>query len=46
MQLRTIGASTFSAACMAEAVEVSRKNGLPRYEVLERACLENSCGTG
>jgi aryl-alcohol dehydrogenase-like predicted oxidoreductase len=34
-KVRAIGASNFTAARMAEALEVSRKNGLPRYEVLQ-----------
>jgi aryl-alcohol dehydrogenase-like predicted oxidoreductase len=34
-KVRAIGASNFSAARMIEALEVSRKNGLPRYEVLQ-----------
>src|SRR5882757_2158839 len=34
-KVRAIGASNFTAARLAEALEVSRKNGLPRYEVLQ-----------
>jgi aryl-alcohol dehydrogenase-like predicted oxidoreductase len=34
-KVRAIGASNFTAARMAGALEVSRKNGLPRYEVLQ-----------
>jgi aryl-alcohol dehydrogenase-like predicted oxidoreductase len=34
-KVRAIGASNFTAARMAEALEVSRKRGLPRYEVLQ-----------
>jgi aryl-alcohol dehydrogenase-like predicted oxidoreductase len=34
-KVRAIGASNFTAVRMAEALEVSRKNGLPRYEVLQ-----------
>jgi aryl-alcohol dehydrogenase-like predicted oxidoreductase len=34
-KVRAIGASNFTAARMAEALEVSRKNGLPRYETLQ-----------
>jgi aryl-alcohol dehydrogenase-like predicted oxidoreductase len=34
-KVRAIGASNFTAARMAEALEVSRKNSLPRYEVLQ-----------
>jgi aryl-alcohol dehydrogenase-like predicted oxidoreductase len=34
-KVRAIGASNFTAARMAEALDVSRKNGLPRYEVLQ-----------
>jgi aryl-alcohol dehydrogenase-like predicted oxidoreductase len=34
-KVRAIGASNFTAARMAEALEVSRKTGLPRYEVLQ-----------
>jgi aryl-alcohol dehydrogenase-like predicted oxidoreductase len=34
-KVRAIGASNFTAARLAEAFEVSRKNGLPRYEVLQ-----------
>jgi len=34
-KVRAIGASNFTAARFAEALEVSRKNGLPRYEVLQ-----------
>jgi aryl-alcohol dehydrogenase-like predicted oxidoreductase len=34
-KVRAIGASNFTAARMADALEVSRKNGLPRYEVLQ-----------
>jgi aryl-alcohol dehydrogenase-like predicted oxidoreductase len=34
-KVRAIGASNFTAARMTEALEVSRKNGLPRYEVLQ-----------
>jgi aryl-alcohol dehydrogenase-like predicted oxidoreductase len=34
-KVRAIGASNFSAARMTEALETSRKNGLPRYEVLQ-----------
>ena len=34
-KVRAIGASNFTAARLADALEVSRKNGLPRYEVLQ-----------
>jgi aryl-alcohol dehydrogenase-like predicted oxidoreductase len=34
-KVRAIGASNFTAARMAQALEVSRENGLPRYEVLQ-----------
>jgi aryl-alcohol dehydrogenase-like predicted oxidoreductase len=34
-KVRAIGASNFTAARLAGALEVSRKNGLPRYEVLQ-----------
>ena len=34
-KVRAIGASNFTAARLAEALEVSRKNGLPRYEALQ-----------
>jgi len=34
-KVRAIGASNHTAARLAEALEVSRKNGLPRYEVLQ-----------
>jgi aryl-alcohol dehydrogenase-like predicted oxidoreductase len=34
-KVRAIGASNFTAARLAEALEVSRRNGLPRYEVLQ-----------
>jgi len=34
-KVRAIGASNFTAVRMAEALEVSRKTGLPRYEVLQ-----------
>jgi aryl-alcohol dehydrogenase-like predicted oxidoreductase len=34
-KVRAIGASNFTAARMAEALEVSRKSGLPRYEALQ-----------
>src|ERR1700722_17635907 len=34
-KVRAIGASNFTAARLAEALEVSRKNGLPRYKVLQ-----------
>ena len=34
-KVRAVGASNFSAARMTEALEMSRKNGLPRYEVLQ-----------
>jgi aryl-alcohol dehydrogenase-like predicted oxidoreductase len=34
-KVRAIGASNFTAARLAEALEVSRKTGLPRYEVLQ-----------
>jgi aryl-alcohol dehydrogenase-like predicted oxidoreductase len=34
-KVRAIGASNFSAARMTEALEISRRNGLPRYEVLQ-----------
>jgi aryl-alcohol dehydrogenase-like predicted oxidoreductase len=34
-KVRAIGASNYTAARFAEALEVSRKHGLPRYEVLE-----------
>ena len=34
-KVRAIGASNYTAARLAEALEVSREHGLPRYEVLE-----------
>jgi aryl-alcohol dehydrogenase-like predicted oxidoreductase len=34
-KVRAIGASNYTAPRLAEALEVSRKQGLPRYEVLE-----------
>jgi aryl-alcohol dehydrogenase-like predicted oxidoreductase len=34
-KVRAIGASNYTAARLAETLEVSRKHGLPRYEVLE-----------
>jgi aryl-alcohol dehydrogenase-like predicted oxidoreductase len=34
-KVRAIGASNHTAVRLAEALEVSRKNGLPRYEVLQ-----------
>jgi len=34
-KVRAIGASNFTAARLAEALETSRKNGLPRYEALQ-----------
>lgn len=34
-KVRAVGASNYTAARLAEALEVSRKHGLPRYEVLE-----------
>ena len=34
-KIRTIGASNYTAARFAQALEVSRKSGLPRYEVLQ-----------
>ena len=34
-KVRAIGASNFTAARLSEALEVSRKSGLPRYEVLQ-----------
>ncbi len=34
-KVRTIGASNYSAARLAEALAVSAKHGLPRYEVLQ-----------
>jgi aryl-alcohol dehydrogenase-like predicted oxidoreductase len=34
-KVRAIGASNFSAARLKSALEVSRKNGLPRYETLQ-----------
>jgi aryl-alcohol dehydrogenase-like predicted oxidoreductase len=34
-KVRAIGASNFSAPRLAEALEASRKNGLPRYETLQ-----------
>jgi aryl-alcohol dehydrogenase-like predicted oxidoreductase len=34
-KVRAIGASNFTAVRLAEALEVSRKAGLPRYEVLQ-----------
>jgi aryl-alcohol dehydrogenase-like predicted oxidoreductase len=34
-KVRAIGASNFTAARLAEALELSRKSGLPRYEVLQ-----------
>ena len=34
-KVRAIGASNYTAARLAEALEVSREHGLPRYEVME-----------
>jgi aryl-alcohol dehydrogenase-like predicted oxidoreductase len=34
-KVRAIGASNYSAARLAEALDVSRKHGLPRYETLQ-----------
>jgi aryl-alcohol dehydrogenase-like predicted oxidoreductase len=34
-KVRAIGASNYTAARLAQALEVSRKNALPRYEVLQ-----------
>ncbi|MGO9636153.1 MAG: aldo/keto reductase [Steroidobacteraceae bacterium] len=34
-KVRAIGASNYTAARLAEALEISRKTGLPRYEVLQ-----------
>jgi aryl-alcohol dehydrogenase-like predicted oxidoreductase len=34
-RVRAIGASNYTAVRLAEALEVSRSNGLPRYEVLQ-----------
>jgi aryl-alcohol dehydrogenase-like predicted oxidoreductase len=34
-KVRAIGASNYTAARLAEALEVSRKHGLPRFEVLQ-----------
>jgi aryl-alcohol dehydrogenase-like predicted oxidoreductase len=34
-KIRAIGASNYTAARLAQALEVSRKSGLPRYEVLQ-----------
>ncbi|MGA2777482.1 MAG: aldo/keto reductase [Steroidobacteraceae bacterium] len=34
-KVRAIGASNYQAPRLAEALEISRKNGLPRYEVLQ-----------
>jgi aryl-alcohol dehydrogenase-like predicted oxidoreductase len=34
-KIRVIGASNYTAARVSEALEVSRKNALPRYEVLQ-----------
>jgi aryl-alcohol dehydrogenase-like predicted oxidoreductase len=34
-KIRAIGASNYSAARLAQALEVSRKSALPRYEVLQ-----------
>jgi len=34
-KVRAIGASNFTAARLTEALEVSRRTGLPRYEVLQ-----------
>ena len=34
-KVRAIGASNYSAARLAEALEVSRRHGLPRYETLQ-----------
>jgi aryl-alcohol dehydrogenase-like predicted oxidoreductase len=34
-KVRAVGASNYTAARLTEALEVSRKHGLPRYEVLE-----------
>jgi aryl-alcohol dehydrogenase-like predicted oxidoreductase len=34
-KVRAIGASNYTAARLAEALEVSRKHGLPRYEALQ-----------
>lgn len=34
-KLRTIGASNFSTARLAESLDISKRDGLPRYEVLQ-----------
>ena len=34
-KVRAIGASNYTGARLAEALEISRKHGLPRYEVLQ-----------
>jgi len=34
-KVRAIGASNYTAARLAEAIEITRKTGLPRYEVLQ-----------
>jgi aryl-alcohol dehydrogenase-like predicted oxidoreductase len=34
-KVRAIGASNYTAVRLTEALEISRKNGLPRYEVLQ-----------
>lgn len=34
-QVRVIGASNYSAARLSQALDLSRKNGLPRYETLQ-----------
>jgi aryl-alcohol dehydrogenase-like predicted oxidoreductase len=34
-KIRAVGASNYTAARLAQALEVSRKSGLPRYEVLQ-----------
>jgi aryl-alcohol dehydrogenase-like predicted oxidoreductase len=34
-KVRAIGASNYTAARLAESLEISRKHGLPRYEVLQ-----------
>jgi aryl-alcohol dehydrogenase-like predicted oxidoreductase len=34
-KIRTVGASNYTAARLAQALEASRKNALPRYEVLQ-----------
>jgi aryl-alcohol dehydrogenase-like predicted oxidoreductase len=37
-KVRAIGASNFTAARLADALAVSRKSGLPRYEALQPLC--------